>query len=133
MKQRVLDKVRRRRLVLTPEEGVRRSILTFLTTPTNKGGIGIAPTLIAQEYPIDLNGTTQRADIVVFSSTGTAQMLIECKAPGVTIDHATLSQAWRYNAIVGAPYIMLTNGTDHYLYTLGTDGEYTAINSFPQL
>jgi hypothetical protein len=128
MKQHVWDRVRGRRLVLTPEEGVRRRVLAMLT-----GAAGVPPTSIAQEYPVDVNGTAGRADIVVFGADGRAVMLVECKAPEVAISGEVLDQAFRYNSVVGARYVMLTNGLDHYLYEVSPDGEYLPLREFPPL
>ncbi len=133
MTTRVWDRVRGRWLVLTPEEGVRRDILAMLTGPKTAGGLGIAPTSIAQEYPIDLNGTTQRADIVVFDHSAQPLMLVECKAPEVAISDAVLAQAFRYNTVLGAHYVMLTNGRDHYVYQIGANNQYTPLSEFPDL
>jgi hypothetical protein len=75
----------------------------------------------------------QRADIVLFGRDGRPQMLVECKAPGVAVDAAVLAQAFRYNAVLGARYVMLTNGLDHYLYEVSEEGGYTPLKEFPQL
>jgi hypothetical protein len=119
---------RGRWLVLTPEEWVRRHVLAMLT-----GRAGISATSIVQEHPVNVNGTTQRADIVVFGTGGRPVLLVECKAPGVAIDDATLSQAFRYNAVLGARNVMLTNGLDHYIYEVSPDGEYLPLKEFPEL
>ncbi len=125
-KNRVFDRARRKHLVLTPEEGVRRRILAFLASRVDEK-------LIAQEYPVDVNGQPQRADIVVFDTAARPLMLVECKAPGVKITRATLAQAHRYNSVLGARYVMLTNGTDHFLYELAPDGNYLTLGEFPEL
>jgi hypothetical protein len=127
----VWDQVRGRWLVLTPEEWVRRHVLALLT-----GRFGVSPVSIAQEYPVTVNGQPQRADIVVFDPRdprGRPQLLVECKSPGVTIDKATLAQAFRYNAVLGARYVMLTSGLDHYIYEVSPTGEYLPLKDFPAL
>lgn len=121
-------------LVLSPEEWVRRHVLAMLTDRC-----GAAAANIAQEYPVDVNGTTQRADIVVTGADGRPLLLAECKAPGVAIDEAVPAQAFRYNAVVGARYVMLTNGLDHYIYEVLPDGagspggKYTPLKELPDL
>lgn len=119
---------RGRWLVLTPEEWVRRHVLALLTGPME-----VPATAIAQEHPIRLNGTAQRADIVVFGPDGRPLLLVECKAPEVTIDGDTFAQAFRYNAVLGARYVMLTGGLDHYIYEVTPDGNYTPLKAFPDL
>ena len=111
-------RVRRCWLVLTPEEWVRQHFVHYLTEVR-----GCSPELIAEEYPVNVAGQPQRADIVVFASDLKPLMLVECKAPEVKISPAVLDQAVRYNAEVGASTIVLTNGLEHYAYAL-RDGGY---------
>lgn len=124
----VFDAARACWLVLTPEEWVRRHVLAWLT-----GHMGIPPALISQEYAIHLNGTTQRADLVVFGSDGRPRLLVECKASGVAVSGEVLSQAYRYNSILGARYLMLTNGLDHYFYEILPDGNCVPLNELPDI
>ena len=77
-----------------------------------------------------LNGQPQRADIVVIGRDGKPLMLVECKAPDVRITRAVLSQAVRYNSVVGARYVILTNGIDHFCYEF-RDGAYSPMPGFP--
>jgi hypothetical protein len=123
----VWDAVRGRWLVLTLEEWVRRHVLSLLTER-----MGVPAGAISQEYPVDVNGTAQRADIVVSGADGRPVLVVECKAPEVDISQSTLSQAFRYNAVLGARYVMLTNGLDHYIYEV-TAGTYTPLRDFPDL
>lgn len=124
----VWDAGRGRWLLLTPEEWVRRHVLAMLTD-----GMGVAAASIAQEYPVEVNGSTQRADIVVFGPGVRPLLVVECKAPGVTIDHGVLSQAFRYNAVLGARWVMLSSGLDHYIYEVTASGEYLPMRDFPDL
>lgn len=123
----VWDAARGRWLVLTPEEWVRRHVLALLTER-----MGIPPASVSQEHPVDVNGTAQRADIVVAGADGMPVMMVECKAPEVGIGPAALDQAFRYNAVLGARYVMLSNGLDHYIYEV-SDGEYVPLRDFPDL
>jgi hypothetical protein len=123
----VWDALRGRWLVLTPEEWVRRHVLAMLA------GRGFGAANISQEHPVRVNGQPQRADIVLFGAGGRATMLVECKAPEVAIDGRVLDQAFRYNAVLGADHVMLTNGLRHYMYRVSPDGEYTPLREFPDL
>ena len=123
----VWDSLRGRYLLLTPEEEVRQRVIAFLISHC-----GVLPHSIAQEYSVKINGTAQRADIVVVGKDLKPAILVECKAPDVTIDSDVLSQAARYNAILGARYIILTNGHKHLCLEL-KDGRYTPMRSFPQM
>ncbi len=110
-----------------PEEQVRRHLVEFLV-----GSCGVARQLIATEVPVRLNGQPQRADLVVFDRRAKPLLLAECKAPEVTLDQATLDQAARYNTILGARFLLLTNGREHFCYEHRAEG-YTPLATFPTL
>lgn len=114
-------------LVLTPEEWVRRHLLVFLVERC-----GACAKRIVQEYPVRLNGQPQRADVVVVDAAGQPLLLAECKAPDVKLDGRTLAQAVRYNSVLGARYILLTNGLNHYCYACH-DGQCLPLGAFPDL
>lgn len=123
----VFDNIRRMYVVLTPEEWVRRHLVDYLITHCH------APQLsIVEEYPVNINSTAQRADVVVMDNNAHPLVLAECKAPDVKIDSAVFEQATRYNAVVKARYIILTNGMEHYCYEFSDEG-YLPLNSFPEL
>lgn len=114
-KDEVLDPIRRKWLVLTPEERIRQLFIRHLIE-----GLGYPAGLIVEEYAFTfVNGKPQRADIVVFNKQGDPFLIVECKAPSVKITEATFRQISRYNAIIKAKYIVITNGLDHY--SLSTD------------
>lgn len=125
---KVWDEVRRMWLVLTPEEWVRRHAVRWLIEQH-----GVAPQLIVQEYPVCVQGQPQRADIVVFGRQAEPLILVECKEPRVEIDAAVYAQAVRYNAVVGARYVMLTNGLKHYLYQRDSVDGYSPLSTLPDL
>lgn len=101
----VWDELRGRWLVLTPEEWVRRHTIAYLTNEC-----GVMQHRVCQEYEVMLNGQRQRADVVVCGDRGEPLMLVECKEPAVELDSSVRNQAMRYNAVVGARYVILTNG-----------------------
>ncbi len=105
----VFDPVRKRWLVLTPEEWVRQHVLNYLITD-----LACPLSLLGVEIPLALNGLAKRADIVVFGDGGRPVALIECKASSVPIGQATFEQAARYNKVFGVRYLMVTNGLKHF-------------------
>lgn len=115
-------------LVLTPEEWVRRHVIEWLISDMK-----IVPVNIIQEYCVSVGGTQQRADIVIVSADRRYAMLVECKAADVDIDAAVLDQAIRYNSVVGARYIMITNGLRHYFYVTWNGVDYSRLDSVPDL
>lgn len=125
---RVWDDIRAAWLVLTPEEWVRRHVCGYLT-----GHAGIPSGCIVQEYPVPVAGMPQRADIVVHDRSGRPLLLVECKSVEVEPDKAVYAQAVRYNAVVGAPFIMITNGLRHHIFSRNPDGDYTRCADFPDL
>ncbi|MEG0789913.1 MAG: type I restriction enzyme HsdR N-terminal domain-containing protein [Alistipes sp.] len=123
----VWDDLRRIYLVLTPEEWVRRHLIEFLISDC-----AAPPKRIMQEYAVALNGQPQRADVVVVDHAGQPLLLAECKSAEVAIDDKTLSQAVRYNSVVGARYLILTNGLAHFCYEY-CNGDYRSLPDFPLL
>lgn len=123
----VFDNIRRMWVVLTPEEWVRRHLVEFLISHC-----GTAALSIVEEYPVDINSTAQRADVVVMGSDAHPLALVECKAPDVKISSEVFEQATRYNAVVQARYVILTNGMEHYCYEF-SDGMYLPLKAFPIL
>ena len=122
---KIWDAVRRRWLVLTPEEWVRQHLIRLLV---ERGGV--PPGNVSQEYPVALSGTAQRADVVVTGRDGRPCLLAECKAPEIRIDERTLAQAVRYNSVLGARFVILTNGLRHYCCEY-RDGKYVQLSGFP--
>ena len=123
---KVWSEVRRQWLVLTPEEWVRRHLVAYLTNCC-----GVEPLRIVEEYPVPLNGQPQRADVVVVDNEGHPRLLAECKAVEVDIDQAVLEQATRYNAVLAARYVLLTNGLKIFCFERTAQG-YRQLSTLPQ-
>ena len=100
--------VRKKDLVLTPEEWVRQHVIHFLISDKN-----IPLGLIASEYSLEYNGLSKRADIVVFNREQRPILIVECKASEVEITETTFRQIAQYNAKLGVDYLMMTNGLTH--------------------
>ncbi len=120
----IWDSLRKRWLVLSPEEWVRQHAIAWLIAYKE-----IPALRISQEYPVNINGQHQRADIVVVDEFAKPYILVECKAPDVEIDNEVIMQATRYNAVVRARYILLTNGKKLFCYEF-SDGQYRAVTNF---
>ncbi len=104
-KTMVFDPIRKKWLVLTPEEHVRQYILACLLLR-----LGYPAALIAVEKQIKLGTRTKRFDIVVYSPAHEPWMLVECKAPEVPVTEATLHQLLNYQQQLQCRYWLLTNG-----------------------
>ncbi len=123
------DSLRRCYIVLTPEEWVRRHVVGFLLSE-----LSIPAAQIVQEYPVMVNSQNQRADVVVLSRQGKPLMMVECKSYDVKLSQSTLDQAVRYNSVLLARYVMITNGLSHHIYERIDDvGGYRPLKSFSEL
>ena len=128
----ILDVIRRQYVALTPEEWVRRHLVAFLTTHC-----GATLHSVVEEYPVNLNNMAQRADVVVMDNNSQPVILAECKSPDVNLGNKNtlqevFAQATRYNAVVQARYIIITNGLRHYCYEY-TEAGYAQLTSFPKM
>lgn len=98
--------------MLTPEEEVRRRVVRYLTER-----LSVPAKLIVEEHPVMLNGQSQRADIVVFDPSLRPWLVVECKAPDVPLGQDVLDQVVRYNSVLGASQVVITNGLRVEAYT----------------
>jgi len=105
----IFDEIRKKFIVLTPEEWVRQHVVKFLIKEKN-----YPISHINVEKQITLNGLKKRYDIVVFKPDGKLDILVECKAPEITISQNTFDQIAQYNFKLNANYLMVTNGLAHY-------------------
>ena len=120
----IWDSLRRKWLSLTPEEWVRQHVISWLVAHK-----AVPALRITQEFPVNINGQHQRADIVVMDEKAQPHILVECKAPEVDIDNEVVMQAIRYNTVVKARYIVLTNGRKLYIFE-HRNGQYLPTREF---
>lgn len=106
---KVYDALRDKFVALTPEENVRQQFTAWMRNEFN-----YPASLMANEIGIKLNGTQRRCDTVVFRPDGTPLIIVEYKAPNVNITQQTFDQIVRYNMILKARYLIVTNGLNHY-------------------
>lgn len=105
----IFDAIRKKYLVLLPEEWVRQNFVQFLVCDKN-----YAASLIAIEKGLKLNELQKRADIVIYNNQGKPIVLIECKAPKIKINQEVFEQVARYNMVFKVPYLVVTNGLEHF-------------------
>jgi hypothetical protein len=105
----VLDVYRKRFVKLTPEEEVRQRFARYLVEEK-----GFPASLIMTEYSLKLNKLSRRCDILVHKPAGHPVLLVECKAPEVSINQASFDQVARYNLAFKVSYLIVTNGLKHY-------------------
>ena len=123
----IFDVIRKKFVVLQPEEWVRQHAVQYLLIEKK-----YPKSLINVEKQLTVNGLTKRYDIVVFHPNGNINILIECKAPEVNIDQKTFDQIARYNSRLKADYLMVTNGLDHFFCQMDFESEkYTFLRDIP--
>ena len=123
----IFDEIRKKFILLTPEEWVRQHVVQFLLQEKNypKSYINI-------EKLIKINSLTKRYDIVVYQPNGELFLLIECKAPEVKINQETFNQIARYNLVLNAKYLMVSNGLNHYFCQMDFENEkYVFLEELP--
>lgn len=125
----VFDEIRKKFVVLTPEEWVRQHVVQFLIVSKK-----YPKSYINVEKSIQINGLTKRYDVVVFYPNGKIFLVIECKAPEIKISQETFNQIARYNLNLKASYLMVTNGLNHYFCEMDFEKEqYNFLNDLPEL
>ena len=107
----IFDTLRKKWLILTPEEWVRQNFVQYLLQVKN-----YPATLIALEKEIKLGELKKRFDILVYDSNHQPWMMIECKAPEIKLDEKVLEQVLRYNISVPVEYMVITNGEMTYVW-----------------
>lgn len=104
----IFDSIRKKFVVLTPEEWVRQNFIEYLHQEYN-----YPKSLMTLEMALVYNRMNKRSDIVCFNTAGEATLLIECKRPTVKITQKTFDQIARYNMALKVPYLAVTNGLQH--------------------
>ena len=100
--------LRKKRLVVTPEEWVRQHVIHYLV-----GHLGFPEERLVAEMGIKVNDMIRRCDLVAIDKMGTAKLIVECTATSVPVTEATLFQAGHYHKELKVDYLLLTNGLQH--------------------
>ena len=124
----IFDEIRKKFIILTPEEWVRQHTVQFLLQDKN-----YPKSYLNVEKIIKINELSKRYDIVVFQPNGEIFILVECKAPEVAITQKTFDQIARYNLTLKAKYLMVTNGLNHYFCQMDFEKEqYVFLEQLPE-
>ena len=105
----VFDVVRKKYLILTPEEWVRQHFICYLNIQ-KKYPLG----LMGVEKMVRYNNMHTRTDIVLYTIEGKPHMIVECKAPKVKITQDTFNQIAKYNSQLEVQFLVVTNGIEHF-------------------
>jgi len=105
----IFDILRKKNVVLTPEEWVRQNYVQYLIHDKK-----YPKTLIAIEKQLKINHLIKRTDILIFDKNGNPHIIVECKAPSIKITQDAFDQIARYNLKLQAKYLIVTNGLEHF-------------------
>lgn len=126
-KTAIFDEIRKKFIILTPEEWVRQNVVQYLIQQKK-----YPKSLINVEKLLKINGLVKRYDVVVFNNDGSIFILVECKAPEIKISQQTFDQIARYNMTLNAEHLMVTNGHNHYFCQMDFENErYSFMRELP--
>jgi hypothetical protein len=123
----IFDEIRKKFVILTPEEWVRQHVVQFLIQDKQfpKSHINVEKELV-------LHQTKKRYDVIIYNKDGSIFLIVECKAPQINISQNTFDQIARYNLSLNASYLMVTNGLKHYYCQLDYENEkYQFLKEIP--
>ncbi len=123
----IFEPIRKKWLILNPEEWVRQNCIQFLLKEKN-----VPLGLIQVEKKININHTEKRYDLIVFKPDQSIYILVECKAPSVDLSQKVFDQIARYNTVLKSDYLMLTNGLKHVFCQMDYQkGQYLFLPDLP--
>jgi hypothetical protein len=126
-KQFIFCQVRKKFLVLTPEEWVRQNLISFLNHD-----LGYPVSLMKIEREVKGGKPGKRADLIIYDTSGKPELLLECKAPTEKLGKETFFQLGRYNRFINAALLMISNGMQHYCCRVTEDNEFKFLDEIPQ-
>lgn len=123
----IFDEIRKKFVILTPEEWVRQHVVQYLISEKK-----YPKSLINVEKTLEINGLKKRYDIVIFHSDGQINILVECKSTDIKISQETFDQIARYNLTLKANLLMVTNGLHHYYCQMNfEENKYIFLENIP--
>lgn len=123
----IFDEIRKKFIILTPEEWVRQHVIHFFLNEKK-----YPKSCINVEKVLKINDLSKRYDVVVYNSDGSIFILVECKAPEIKINQSTFDQIAIYNMTLKSDYLMLSNGINHYFCQMDFENKkYTFLRDLP--
>ena len=127
-KNYIFDSIRKKYLILTPEEWVRQNLVRYFINDLNypKG-------LIKTESSLKYNNLKKRSDILIFNNDMTHFLVVECKSYKLKLNKSHISQSAMYNKIYKSKYVMISNGLDHIICKYDwSKGSFEFMKSIPK-
>ena len=126
-KPAIFDEIRKKFVMLQPEEWVRQHCIKFLLNEKK-----FPKSLLNVEKELSYNNLKKRYDIVIYNPDGSLYLIVECKAPSINITQDTFDQIAVYNMTLNAEYLMVTNGINHYYCQMDFENKrYTFLQDIP--
>lgn len=123
----IYDQLRKKKLLLTPEEWVRQHMIQYLIQFKN-----YPKSLISLEKGLTYNQLNKRFDLLTFNQEGKPHVLIECKAPEVPLNKKVVNQVTIYNQSIQASIIGVSNGKQHFFFELNKiENRYVQLSDLP--
>lgn len=121
------DRLRGKFVALTPEEWVRQHFVNYLITHKH-----YSPLRMANEVGLRLNGTLRRCDTIIYGRDMRPAVVVEYKAPEINITQSVFDQIARYNMVLNADYLIVSNGINHYCCRYDhASGRYQLLKEIP--
>lgn len=125
----IFDNIRKKYIILTPEEWVRQHFIHYLIDH-----LKYPRALFRVESSLTYNRLQKRSDILIRDRAGKPWMLIECKSPEINLTQQAFNQVAVYNMTIGARYVAVTNGMVQYCFesAVSENGKFNFLESFPE-
>lgn len=124
----IFDIIRKKYVVLTPEEWVRQHFVQHLIQ-----SLHYPKSLFRIESSLTYNKLQKRSDILIRDRDGKPWMLVECKSASIKLTQKAFNQIAVYNMTIGASYLAVTNGMVHYCWRAPQLGqEAVFLDKFPE-
>jgi len=125
----IYDCIRKKYILLTPEEWVRQHFLNLLIQHYK-----YPKSLIKVESGLRYNQLLKRSDIIIYDRNGNPYILIECKTSELKLNQSGFNQVSVYNKTINAKYLVLTNGLKTFCCKIESEnGTYEYVNDLPEI
>lgn len=122
----IFDIIRKKFIVLSPEEWVRQNFIHYLISELN-----YPKSLFKVESGVNYNRLQKRSDILIYDRETKPYLLVECKSYKVKLNQAVLEQVGVYNKTLNAKYLVITNGLNHFCCEMQAGGDYKFLSTIP--
>lgn len=127
-KRMIFDSIRKKFVVLTPEEWVRQNFIQYLIKEKK-----YPESLMAVEKQIMVNGKQRRFDLLIYLKNGQPLLIAEFKAPGVKISQDAFDQVVRYNMALRVERVVVSNGLQHFACEIDyPNNSYSFLQGIPE-